>query len=317
VLASSLLSAHRIVARRSGSESENEISARFVLRTYPPLHCVHETINMRAVVILFLVFCAPLVLAQKICRGKMDYILTIIKVNEQLKPSVRELVENNSYGALRRYLEGRRGASDKQVYYYEHKDKISSGSHINLNVKLNADVAQNTYFSAIGVLLGRPDSFFGISMNLCTPAGNFTERLPARGAPDEWVLGYDAGFDSRTKLTEGPPAEENAARKGVRVEEREGLRSREKYATYALRRGNIDNYFPLSKMNTPHDLDSPHHPSHPSQLLYQPQFIPSVTPLHFKIKFNHHLKLDRLYLLYYFNSPRSPSLSQISPIFLV
>jgi len=211
------LSAHRIVARRSGSESENEISARFVLRTYPPLHCVHETINMRAVVILFLVFCAPLVLAQKICRGKMDYILTIndqwgkstdetfnprknsvgvvvavahakdfdlFKVNEQLKPSVRELVENNSYGALRRYLEGRRGASDKQVYYYEHKDKISSGSHINLNVKLNADVAQNTYFSAIGVLLGRPDSFFGISMNLCTPAGNFTERLPARGAPD-------------------------------------------------------------------------------------------------------------------------------------
>jgi len=234
---------------------------------------------MRVVVFFLLVLFAPLVFAQRLCSGKMDFALTLkhdwrtetdttfdprknsigfvvavvhnkdfnlFKKGEELKPAVRRLVEKNLYGPLKKYLEDLKASPQKSVYSMDHVDRLPTQATIGLNVKTNADVAQNTYFSAIGVLLGRPDSFFGISMNLCKPDGNFTDRLPERGASQVWVRGYDAGYDARTELTEGPPIREDATRKGVDEESREGLRSREQYATYALRRGNIDNYFPIT-----------------------------------------------------------------------
>lgn len=270
---------------RSARDSPNSSIAH----RHPPIHsirlCCARILNlavMRAILFILGLLSAVAFAQTSLCRGQQNYKLTIkhrwdkatdkdynertnhigfvvsvvhnqhydiFEPNKNLTEDVRHLVEKNKFGPMKKKLEGFQQNSQKKVHFIDYVDRLPVGSNVKLNVKMDADAAGNTFVSVIGVLLGRPDSFFGLwRLNLCRN-GNFTVRLPARGSSEVWVRGYDAGFNAAPESgADGTAFIPETRGRGVQVESRAGLQSREHYATYTFEQGSFDRYFPFWKI---------------------------------------------------------------------
>ena len=166
--------------------------------------------------------------------------------NTDLSADLRHLMQTNDIGPTLKRLETLQANRLQRVHSFDSVTGAGPGDIIKLNLKMDGDKGA-TFVSFMGVLLGTPDCFFGYrNLNMCESTQinstghqvhNFTKQYPDPGK-QAWVLGFDAGYDARVKIT--PRSTIIPQIKGVHLDKRHALPPVTRYATFTMTPGLYD-----------------------------------------------------------------------------